>query len=378
MYAKVLSSNKDTFLFAIEELKFKLDTFSRDFDFYIFAISPIFNYAINETIQKIFKTNNYIAFHSVDSFCDEKVKDNSVVVLAIKFEKNGKINPFFVDDIKDTDALKVSNYLNSNQDKFHLIFANNSDGKICSFIENVSKNISYTPINNIAGGVASGMKINDKFVSNLYIENRVLNKGLIILSFENVDAEVGVSLGFKPYGITYEITKAKENKIYLVDDGKNFAYMIRKLFDGIENPDIRYLWYTPIYILDSQNSYICATRTIKDLTDEYVEFFANVEEKKYFKISFATYVELLKENKKIAENLIKKIPLPEISFNFSCIARQYVLEDKQAEEANIYTKIFNSHLFGFFTFGEIGPDIKRKKLVFYNETSLPIIMKEKE
>jgi len=375
MYVKVLSSQQDTFLFALEELKSQLN---KDFDFFIFAISPIFNYAINETIQKIFKTKNYIAFHSTDSFCDDKVKNNSVVVLAIKFERKGKIEKFFVENVKKTDVLKVSNYLNANQDKFHLIFANNSDGKICSFIENISKNLSYSPVNNIAGGVASGMEIDGEFISHLFIENKILNKGLIILSFENVEAEVGVSLGFKPYGITYKITKSEENKLYLVDDGKNFAYIIKKLFENIENPDIRYLWYTPIYMLESENSHISATRTIKKITDNYVEFFANIEKGKFFKISFATYVELLKENEKIAKNLIKKLPLPEVSIDFSCLARQYVLEDKQEEEVIIYTKIFNSHLFGFFTFGEIGPDIKRKKLVFYNETSLPVIMKEKE
>jgi len=375
MYVKVLSSNKDTFLYAIEELKSKL---KQEFDFFIFAISPIFNYAINETIQKIFKTKNYIAFHSIDSFCDDIVKENSVVVLAIKFEKKGKIEKFFVEDIKEEDVLRVSEYLNSNQDKFHLIFANNSDGKINTFIEEISKKLTYNLINNIAGGVASGMDIDGKFVSNLFIENKVLNKGLIILSFENIEAEVGVSLGFKPYGITYKITKSEQNKLYLVDDGKNFGYMIKKLFENIENPDIRYLWYTPIYILESEDSHISSIRTIKNVTDEYVEFFANVEKGKYFKIAFATYVELLREDKKIAEHLIKKLSLPEITFNFSCVARQYILEDKQQKEATIYAKTFNSHLFGFFTFGEIGPDIKRKRLVFYNETSLPVIMKEKE
>jgi hypothetical protein len=375
MYTKVLSSDKETFLFALEELKEKLERV--DFDFLIFAISPIFNHAINETIQKIFKTNNYIAFHAIDSFCDNEVQNKSVVMLAINFEKSGKVSKFFVDDVNNENAIKTSDYLNNNQDKFHLIFANHSNGEINSFIEKISKNINYSPVDNIAGGVASGMEVENELILNIFTENKILNKGLIILSFENVDAEVGVSLGFKPYGITYKITKAQNNRIYSVDDGKNFAYMIKKLFKNIENPDIRYLWYTPIYILDKEDSYISATRVISNITDDYVEFFANVEEGKFFKIAFATYLELLKEDKKIAENIIQKLSFPEVCLNFSCIARQYVLEDKSTEENKIYTKTFNTHLFGFFTFGEIGPDIKRKKLVFYNETSLPVIMKEK-
>jgi hypothetical protein len=201
-------------------------------------------------------------------------------MLAINFEKSGKVSKFFVEDIKNEDILKTSDYLNNNQDKFHLIFANYSNGRINSFIEAVSNKINYCPVNNIAGGVASGMKVNNEFVLNIFVENKILNKGLIILSFENVDAEVGVSLGFKPYGITYKITKAQNNRIYLVDDDKNFAYMVKKLFTNIENPYIRYLWYTPIYIVDEEYSYISATRTISNITDDYVEFFANVKEGK--------------------------------------------------------------------------------------------------
>jgi hypothetical protein len=374
MYVKVFYSKKETFLFAIEEIKEKLKD---DFDYFIFAISPKFNTKINTAIKKIFKTNNYIAFHSVDSFADNNIIRDGVTVLAIKFERNGKISKFVIDDIDDKSSLRAAEYFNNNQDKFHLLFAAYSEGEINSFIEKISQNINYN-VNNIAGGVASGIEKNGKWVLNIFTDDLVIEKGLVILSFENVNANIGVSSGFKPYGITYKITKAKKNRIYMVDDGKNFSYLIKKLFTNIEKPDIRYLWYTPIFVLNNENSYVYATRTIKEITDDYVEFFANVEEEKYFKISFATYKELLQEDKRVACELIKKCDDPEICFNFSCIARQYVLEDKQEEENIVYTSTFNTHLFGFFTFGEIGPDIKKEKLIFYNETSLPVILKEKE
>ena len=66
-----------------------------------------------------------------------------------------------------------------------------------------------------------------------------------------------------------------------------------------------------------------------------------------------------------------------ISFNsFSCIAREYILANKQKEEVKIYYKIFKAPLFGFFTYGEIGPDKMHKKLKLYNETSLILAIKE--
>jgi hypothetical protein len=71
------------------------------------------------------------------------------------------------------------------------------------------------------------------------------------------------------------------------------------------------------------------------------------------------------------------INYPEFAINFSCIARQYVLEDKQNQESEIYTSVLNCPLFGFFTFGEIGPDKYYKKLNLYNETSLLLAVKER-
>jgi len=74
--------------------------------------------------------------------------------------------------------------------------------------------------------------------------------------------------------------------------------------------------------------------------------------------------------------LRKRIDNPELAFDFSCMARQYAMEEMQTEEPKIYTKSLNTNLFGFFTYGEIGPDKKFKKLKLYNETSLLVAMRE--
>jgi len=74
--------------------------------------------------------------------------------------------------------------------------------------------------------------------------------------------------------------------------------------------------------------------------------------------------------------MTKHLKKPDIIFNFSCIARQYVLADKQKSELEVYLNRFDAPLFGFFTFGEIGPDKAYKKLKLYNETSLIVGIKE--
>ena len=377
MITRSFSSNKEAFLYCLEDIKEQIERKCQGFDFLIFSIHPAYQINdINTIIKKVFKTDNFIAFNSIDSFVDNKILEKGIGAYVIKFEKEGKINKFYIEDYNKKNAIKTVQYLNENKDKFHLIFAAHKDIEISNFLENISKELNYFPVDNIAGGVASGYEVDNELRTMLFLENKIIKEGLIILSFENVKGKVGVSLGFKPYGITYQITKAKDNKLYLVDDGKSFPYIAKKILSNIKNPDIKYLWYVPIYVLNEKDSYVSAIRTIKKITQDYVEFFANLKEGHYFKLSFATFEDLLDSDKKVANNLVKELKNPELGFNFSCVARQYVLEDHQEDEINAYTKIFNTHLFGFFTFGEIGPDIKYKKLMFYNETSISVIMKE--
>ena len=377
MITRSFFSKKEAFLYCLEDIKEQIEAKSQEYDFLIFAIHPSFQINnINNTIKKVFKTDNFIGFHAVDAFINNEIVEEGVGVYLIKFEKKGKINKFYIDEFNESNALKTAEYLNKNKNKFHIIFAAHKDVEVNTFLENVSKNLNYYPVNNIAGGVASGYEVEEELRTMLFTGDKIIKEGIVILSFENVKGEIGISLGHTPYGITYKITKSEGNKVYLIDDGKSFSYIVKKLLRGIENPDNRYLWYVPIYVLTDKNSYISVIRTIKDIKEDFVEFFANIKENHYFKLSFATFEELIAADEKTANKLLKRLNNPELSFNFSCIARQYVLEEHQKDEISIYTKIFDTHLFGFFTFGEIAPDIKYKKLMFYNNTSIPLIMKE--
>ena len=371
MITKAFFSYKGSFLFCVEDLKRQVDDYFDDYDFLIFAIHPKYSpHNVISNIKKIFKTNNFIAFNTVNMFVDDMIESEGVGLFVIKFQKKGKINLLAFKGCDEQIITEISNYLNNNQDKLHLMIS--AKEGTCSFIEKISNKLTYH-VNNIAGGVIKGSR-DHNFI---FIDDVYFSQGAAIISFSNVDWQIGISSGFTPYGIMYKITKAKDKKIYLVDEGKNFSYIFQKLLEGIENPDIKYTWYTPIYVLNKEYGHIASVRTVKAITDKYVEFFAPVHEGEYFKLSFATKDDLLEENKKVAKRMWENIKEVEAIFNFSCLARQYVLEDKQQEEIEIYTNIFDAHLFGFFTAGEIAPDIQYKRLLFYNETSIPVIIKEK-
>jgi len=376
---KVYSSSNPSLQKALKNIKNEIKKDFKNIDFLLFSIHPEYNCNVNKSIQQIFIDTNYAAFHAIDAFNNKKIINKAVTVTVFKFEKNTKVKKFWIEDIRDYEnsnsVQRTAKYLNDNSKDFHIILAGYTEDRFGDFLEELSKNINYTPVDNIIGGISSGKIIENELRTWQFTDDTAIKNGFLILSFENIEANIGISLGFKPYGITYKISKAEQSKLYTVDGYIKFSKIAEKLQRGIENPDPRYLWCLPLNILDEQDGYVSTLRIIEKIEDDYVKLFGPVEEGQHFKLSFATADELIASDIATANSL--KIKSPDVIFNFSCVARQYVLDDKQQKEIEIYADTFDAPLFGFFTFGEIGPDKMHKKLKLYNETSLLIAMREK-
>ena len=364
---------------ALEKIKGEMTPEWMGADFFIFAINPDYEMeTVNETIRNVFGTDRFLAFCAIDSFENSKIAQKGVTLCCIKFEREGKLTSFYIENIDAHDALEeTAGYLNTHQDRFHVVLAGLCGGNIASFIEKLSCLLTYEPIENIVGGVASGNLEAEEVHTFLFIDGKIIKNGFVLISFENVRYAMDVALGFKPYGITYEVRKADGVKLYTVDEGKSASYMASKMLEHVGVEDVRYLWYVPFSMLSAKNGYVKSLRTIASIHETYVELFAPVKNGDFFKLSFATPEDLIEEDKRTARRAVQKLPNPEIVFDFSCVARQYVLEEKQAEELRSFIDIFRSNLFGLFTFGEIGPDKMYKKLTFYNETSLIALLREK-
>jgi len=379
MKTKIYSASQKGILDTLKELYSKFQKEQEGADFLFFAIHPDFGAeGINEAIKEIFQTGDFLAFHAVDSFDNYKITGKGVTLCSIEFEREAKIKKFYIEDIEQDGSLdKTAEYLNKNCDDLHIFIGGLCGGGISSFVESLACKLTYKKLDNIVGGISSGDLGKEELLTYQFIDDKVIKNGFVLISFENVEHNTGVSFGFKPYGITYEITKAKGTKLYTIDDGKSASYMATKMLENVGTQDTRYLWYIPFALLNKKKGYVNSLRTIANVTDEYVEFFAPIKEGEYFKLSFATDEDLLAEDARVARKTIQSAPNPELALNFSCIARQYVLEEHQNKELQIYKDIFGASLFGFFTFGEIGFDKAHKTLKFYNETSLITIVREK-
>ncbi|MRJ06408.1 MAG: hypothetical protein C6I01_02665 [Epsilonproteobacteria bacterium] len=376
MVAKVFASVRNSFLFCLEDLEKEIRRNFSSYDFLIFSIHPSFpREDVNQLIQKVFGTTNYLAFSSISSFWNEKIIEKGVVCCVMKMEREGSVNLQVLDSIFEKESVnQLADYFNTHSNSFHFFLGNYSES-MGFFIEEVSSRLQYQPVNNIVGGLCSTTGVQKKTA--IFVDNKIIEDGVAILSFHGFDVATGISLGFQPYGITYTIAKGEGVKIVSVDDGKEFYHIAKDFLKDIPNPDIRYLWYAPIYILDEDEGYLATLRTFKSIKEDGVEFYGPIKKGQKFKLSFAGPEEILNEDKRVATEIKPQVPYPELTFNVSCVARQYVLEDKQHKEIDIYTNIFNTHLFGFFSFGEVGPDSKYNRLKLFNETSLVAILREK-
>ena len=377
MKFKTYYSTNDSFLLALEEIKRSIKEDFGEYDFLFLGIHP--QYAIehiNRDIKRVFDTDKYVGFHAINTFSDTNIV-KGVSVGVFKFEKKGKVNIYRCDSLNNENLRKTKEYLNKRRKDTHFIIASLADEYFSFFLENLSLQLDYYPIDNIIGGISSGSKIGDEVMTYQFVEDEVLKDGFVIISFENVCSKIDISLGFKPYGITYEITKCDGNKIYTVDYEKNFADILRRILKGIKNPKEEYLWHLPINIIDD-DGYVSTLRTVEKLEKDFVKVYGPVKKHQKFKLSFATKNDLIEEDEKVSKRLCESMDDIEATFNFSCVARQYILSNRQFDEPKTYVRNFDTHLFGFFTFGEIGPDKKYKKLKLYNETSLICVMKEEE
>jgi len=384
MYARVFYSKNPVLELAIEETIIRYKNHSRSwdkkgFDFVVAAYDPnIYPYDshVIEVFDNYFGKNRWLAFHSVASFANAKTVESGFVALFLKFTSKGKVhvrtfnglNSNYTSLVKET-----ANYLTKHREDLNVAITTFSGGLPGFFIESLQNRLDFFP--NLIGGVASGIETQRRIIDFIYTSEGIVEDGFAIISFTNVKHAFGVAFGHSLVGPIYQITDAKRNYIKEIE-GRPAVELLKVLFKGLEDKLPELFWYTPIVILDETTEDIALLRSYQKEEGGYLYFYGPIKKGWRFRFAFAHKDRLLEADLKEALNIRRKLNNVELAFNFSCLHRQYLLENKYREEAKIYSSILNAPLFGFFTLGEIGPDKRGHKLRYYNETSLVVGLKE--
>ena len=385
MIARNYFSTHPVLRYAIEEIivAYRADPMIDTHDFILIAVAPHYPLAqVTHFVQHHFSTDRFVAFHAMDAFSGMETI-SGIAMCVITFEREGSIKTLLIDDMiehQDRAIKQTLAYLEANSDATHCFFSGHLEGEFSTFIDALEDaGADKTLFSRFIGGACSGTRdpLTKETFTYQATSDRVIKRGFALVSFCGCDSAMSAAFGYKPVGVAYTITGVSGKGNVAIDNNRSFIHTIDRLTRNIPNFEIRHLWYSPIVLLDEEDGSISVVRTFKAIHHDSVEFYTPLKMGARFKLSYAEPSNLLEADAQSAREVAYHLPQCDLAFNFSCIARQYALEDQQTQEAKLYSQLLNAPLFGFFTFGEIGPKRDGMGLKVYNQTSLLVGITER-
>ncbi len=376
----IVSSKNPIFRFAVKELKEKAP---KGFDFALFAVSPNYPYQdVPATIKKEFGSINYVGFSSFHAFENIKLIDNGIVGCFFKFSSHKTkvctlVKKRITENNKQRCKEELISFLSDRKNNLNFIIADFIDGLFPLLIEELGEELQQNGTNTpLLGGISATQIIGDRREkSYLFHNGDIVENGFVVISISNVDYAFQFSSGVFKKGPIYTVTKCDDFKIYELND-KPAGYLPKKLLKDINHSeDNRFLlWYTPFGIVGKKNE-IEALRLIKSFNDDYIELWSPIKEGDRLKLSIVLSTELLKDAEKTAKKVKEQFGIADFCLNFSCVARAKILEQFEEKEIELYGRLLNAPLFGFFTHGEVAT--KNRKLRLHNLTSVIVTVRER-
>lgn len=340
---------------------------------------------INEAVYPV----DNVLISSVATLKDEEIAYNSIGGVAVRFEKNGNIvikskNAITRDIKRSTSFLK--NSLIHEKEGTNFIFSTSSNLSVHRILNNTLDRLKDI---RLYGGIASSDA--EDFRTYISYNGNIIRDGFVVLNLHRIYSFNTISMGFIPIGTTYTVTKAKDNKIYSLDD-MPVSYFLNNILNntGVSIEDLdpvntsQIMWEFPFLFIDEEGhiSHLLVPM-MYDPVDGGYAFYGEVVQGSKVKLSTGDSEDILIDVKLRAgefKNICLKRGYPDLIFNITCTARNFVLlsDKKEKEEQKIYHQhLKKSPITGFLTFGEIGPDRMGKPGKFYNETSILIGLVEK-
>jgi len=213
--------------------------------------------------------------------------------------------------------------------------------------------------------------------------------GMLICGGKKIKTATGVRSGWESIGNRFKSTKSKGNVVYKFGDKRALDFY-RELLGkdrGKKLPAIG-LEY-PMGLIDERAKIegydyfqIRCPVGINE-KDGSVIFAASIPEGKEVTLTYSSRSTIINGSKLSAIQAKKTLKgKPRLILMFSCVARKMVLGRRTNEEVNLVKKVFgkNIPIFGFYTYGEIGPIDKRVSTLrntrWHNETVVLYVLGE--
>ncbi len=326
------------------------------------------------TLKECFPKATIVSCSTSGEIYGRQVFDNSIVAVAIHFEKTTlQFAMANIASFENSHLLgkNIAGQLHKEGLKYALIISNGGKVNGSELVNAINETLGENVI--VTGGLAGD---GARFEKTLVGMNENINEGKVVLiGFygDNIKIGYGINGGWEVFGPERVITKSSQNVLYEIDH-QNALELYKKYLGkyASELPGAALLFPLAIKTNEEDNSTVVRTILTIDEEKQTMTFAGNVPEGagvRLMKSNFDKLIFSAGEAAGLANGLMNNIP-PQFVLLISCVGRKLVLSKRTEEEVEAAADIFSSNpaIAGFYSYGEISPMRKDSSCELHNQT----------
>jgi hypothetical protein len=323
-------------------------------------------------IRNLYPEAEIVICSSSGQISDANLIENNVVATAIEFDKT-TIKVSEIDILKNSNIQELGSIINNalfNNDLKSILIL--SEGSFINGTELINELIKQTKGTvPIFGGLAGDEY---KFERTIVGLNNDASQGKIVaVGFYGnaIHFGFGSDGGWSDFGPEREVTLSEKNVLYKIGD--RFALDLYKEYLGkyaMELPGSSL--YFPLSMKENKDA-APIVRTILSIDEEKksMTFAGNIPQGSFVRLMKGNLDKLIDASynaaSQIAENLSTEA---ELALVVSCVGRKIVLGNRIEEELEVVKEVFGKNILicGFYSYGEISPNLNKVACELHNQT----------
>lgn len=333
-------------------------------------------------IRDMFPDSHIISCSTAGEILDIRVWDDSIVLVAVYFEKTAlSFAEATIDSPEESYAVgkKLAGALSKEKLVHAMVF---SDGLRVNGTElTKSLNENLPPTLSVTGGFAGD---GTEFKRTAVGLDHVAQEGRVVLvgfSGEALKVGYGALGGWESFGIKRMITKSSGNVLFELD-GKPALDLYKQYLGekakGLPNTGLSF----PLRLELDNGKDVDVVRSVLGIneSDQSLRFGGDMPVGATVTLMRANPERIIEDAAKAGSMSVESLGShhADLAFLVSCIARKAVLQERSAEEIEAVRSVIGlqAAIIGFYSYGEICPVATEKQCLLHNQTMTVTVFRE--
>jgi hypothetical protein len=323
-------------------------------------------------IRNLYPEAQIVICSSSGQISDANLIENNIIATALEFEKT-TIKVSEIDILKNANIQDLGDVIKDslfNDDLKSILIL--SEGSFINGTELINELIKQTKgAVPIFGGLAGdGYKFEKTIIG---LNNDATQGKIVAIGFYGnaIHFGFGSDGGWSDFGPEREVTLSEKNILYKIGD--RFALDLYKEYLGkfaMELPGSSL--YFPLSMKENKDA-IPVVRTILSIDEEKksMTFAGNIPQGSFVRLMKGNLDKLIDASYNAASQIATSLSTePELALVISCVGRKIVLGNRIEEELEVVKEVFGKNILicGFYSYGEISPNLNKVACELHNQT----------